>query len=78
MEAIFKGLITENLGRKEDVTTDELLQLNSFKNIGDDDAKELLKLIKGFTEVVFCVDVKQEREAIVVTMQPEQTRNVAA
>lgn len=78
MESTFKQLVLENLSRKEDITTDELMQLNSFKNIGDDKAKELLKLIKGFTEIVFCVAVKQEREALVMTMHLEQARNAAA
>lgn len=73
-----KRLVTENAGRTEDITVREVKELSSFKEMTDEQAGELIKVIKEFTGIVFDSMAKQENQATIVTMQTAQTKNIAA
>lgn len=73
-----KRLVTENLERTKDITVREVKELSSFKGMTDEQAGELIKVIKEFTGIVFDSMAKQDKAATVVTMQTAQTKNIAA
>ena len=72
-------LVEANSNRTEDVTSEELLQLESFKNLSPLQAEELIATIKVFTAIVFEANqLSEKKQAPVVELFTPTLKEKAA
>jgi len=72
-------LITANRDRTEDISAGEILQTESFKNLTENQAAELAKVIKEFTCIVFEVaNLQSQLKAPVIEMNINLSKRKAA
>jgi hypothetical protein len=69
---------TDNQNRTEDITIEEIKQLNYFKNMNDDELKNIIITIKKYTQIVYEVFVQNENRIPVIKMNTEPLKLKAA
>lgn len=72
-------LVAANVNRTEDVTPEELRQLESFKHLSPSQAEELIATIKVFTAIVFEINqLSEKKQAPVVELFAPNMKGKAA
>ncbi len=72
-------LVEANINRTEDVTPEELQQLESFKNLTISQAEELIATIKVFTVIVFEANqLSEKKQALVIELFASNFKEKAA
>ena len=61
-----KNLVSTSIGRKHDITIEEVKELESFKDLSNNQVNELISVIKTFTIIAFNTDSKITSTAKVI------------
>jgi hypothetical protein len=69
---------TDNQNRTEDITIDEIKQLDYFKNLEDEELENVIFTIKKYTQIVYEVFMQNENAIPVIKMNTETIKLKAA
>ncbi len=74
-----KAIVTTDYqNRIEDISIEEIKQFEYFKNMNDDELKNIIITIKKYTQIVYEVFVQNENAVPVIKMNNEPTKLKAA
>jgi hypothetical protein len=69
---------TDNQNRTEDITIDEIKQLDYFKHLKDEELENVIVTIKKYTQIVYEVFMQNENRTPVIKMNTEPIKFKAA
>jgi hypothetical protein len=74
-----KAIVTTDYqNRTEDITIEEIKQIDYFKNMKDEELKNIIITIKKYTQIVYEVFMQNENRIPVIKMNIESTKLKAA
>jgi hypothetical protein len=69
---------TDNQNRTEDITIEEIKQLEYFKHLKDEELENVIVTIKKYTQIVYEVFMQNENRIPVIKMNTEPIKLKAA
>jgi hypothetical protein len=69
---------TDNQNRTEDITIEEIKQLEYFKHLNDEELENIIVTIKKYTQIVYEVFMQNENRPPVIKMNTELIKLKAA
>jgi hypothetical protein len=74
-----KAIVTTHYqNRTEDITIEEIKQIDYFKNMKDEELKNIIITIKKYTQIVYEVFMQNENRIPVIKMNTEPLKLKAA